>query len=136
RTGPDRQRFRRVTGAGMPDRGRDFGPAVADCGYRAPLAPRLARPTSMVAPVGEGMRLDFRGAPAERVGFEPTEPFDSRAFQARALDQLCDLSVSGNASPSSSAERVGFEPTKLLTYRFSRAAPSTTRPPLPVTIQF
>ena len=29
---------------------------------------------------------------AERVGFEPTIPFGIRALQARALDQLCDLS--------------------------------------------
>src|SRR6266571_4710322 len=28
------------------------------------------------------------------------------------------------------AERVGFEPTRLIAYRFSRAAPSTTRTPL------
>ena len=33
----------------MPDLGRGFSPARADCGYRAPLAPRLARPCSMVA---------------------------------------------------------------------------------------
>jgi hypothetical protein len=29
----------------MPDLGRGFSPARADCGYRAPLAPRLARPS-------------------------------------------------------------------------------------------
>ena len=29
----------------MPDLGREFSPAGADCGYRAPLAPRLARPS-------------------------------------------------------------------------------------------
>ena len=29
----------------MPDLGRGFSPAGADCGYRAPLAPRLARPS-------------------------------------------------------------------------------------------
>jgi NAD(P)-dependent dehydrogenase (short-subunit alcohol dehydrogenase family) len=32
--------------------------------------------------------------------------------------------------PGSAAERVGFEPTRLIAYRFSRAAPSTTRTPL------
>ena len=32
-------------------------------------------------------------AMAEREGFEPSEPFGSPAFQASALDQLCDLSV-------------------------------------------
>ena len=30
----------------MPDLGRGFSPAEADCGYRAPLAPRLARPVN------------------------------------------------------------------------------------------
>ncbi len=29
---------------------------------------------------------------AERTGFEPVIPCGIRAFQARALDQLCDLS--------------------------------------------
>jgi len=28
----------------MPSRGEGFNPAIADCGYRAPLAPRLVRP--------------------------------------------------------------------------------------------
>ena len=28
------------------DLGRGFSPAEADCGYRAPLAPRLARPVN------------------------------------------------------------------------------------------
>jgi len=43
-TGPDRQRRRARAGSAMPDLGREFSPAGADCGYRAPLAPRLARP--------------------------------------------------------------------------------------------
>ena len=29
--------------------GQEFNPAVADCGYRAPLAPRLARPGYILA---------------------------------------------------------------------------------------
>src|SRR5207245_8724967 len=36
-TGPDRQRLRARTGFAMPDLGRGFSPAGADCGYRAPL---------------------------------------------------------------------------------------------------
>jgi hypothetical protein len=44
-TGPDRQRLRAFAGSAMPDLGRGFSPAGADCGYRAPLAPRLARPS-------------------------------------------------------------------------------------------
>jgi hypothetical protein len=48
-TGPDRQRRRAHAGSAMPDLGRGFSPARADCGYRAPLAPRLARPLPMLA---------------------------------------------------------------------------------------
>ena len=44
-TGPDRQRLRARAGSAMPDLGREFSPAGADCGYRATLAPRLARPS-------------------------------------------------------------------------------------------
>src|SRR5438552_11382422 len=47
-TGPDRQRRRAHAGSAVPDLGRGFSPARADCGYRAPLAPRLARPRTMV----------------------------------------------------------------------------------------
>ncbi len=43
-TGPDRQRHATHAGPATPDLGREFSPAGADCGYRAPLAPRLARP--------------------------------------------------------------------------------------------
>src|SRR6266542_2239818 len=43
-TGPDRQRNATCAGPATPDLGREFSPAGADCGYRAPLAPRLARP--------------------------------------------------------------------------------------------
>ncbi len=32
------------------DLGRDFDPARADCGYRAPLAPHLARPRPLIPP--------------------------------------------------------------------------------------
>src|SRR5207245_6708427 len=42
-TGPDRQRLDTRPGAGTMDLGRGFSPAEADCGYRAPLAPRLPR---------------------------------------------------------------------------------------------
>ena len=42
-TGPDRQRHATHAATAMPDLGREFSPAGADCGYRAPLAPRLAR---------------------------------------------------------------------------------------------
>src|SRR6266851_9104686 len=42
-TGPDRQRHATHAATATPDLGREFSPAGADCGYRAPLAPRLAR---------------------------------------------------------------------------------------------
>src|SRR5919109_5444531 len=42
-TGPDRQRHATLAATATPDLGRGFSPAGADCGYRAPLAPRLAR---------------------------------------------------------------------------------------------
>ncbi len=35
---------RRLASPTMPDLEREFNPAKAGCGYRAPLAPRLARP--------------------------------------------------------------------------------------------
>src|SRR5262249_60983294 len=34
--------------------GREFDPARADCGYRAPLPPRLARPRPIVRPARAG----------------------------------------------------------------------------------
>ena len=51
--GPDLHR--RDTADSLAERplGRGFSPAVADCGYRAPLAPRLARPEWMVRRGGE-----------------------------------------------------------------------------------
>src|SRR5256714_4917228 len=57
-TGPDRQRRSVHAGSAMPDLGREFSPAGADCGYRAPLAPRLARPSRCyraIAVSGPGM---------------------------------------------------------------------------------
>src|SRR5438093_13139873 len=49
-TGPDRQRRCARAGSAVPDLGRGFSPAGADCGYRAPLAPRLARPRRWYRP--------------------------------------------------------------------------------------
>ena len=48
RAGPDLQRFPTRTVLTTPDLEREFGPAKAACGYRAPLAPRLARPPIML----------------------------------------------------------------------------------------
>ena len=53
---------------------------------------------------------------ADRVGFEPTEPFSSPDFKSGAIDQLCHLSVK--------AEREGFEPSEVFRPRsFSKALP-------------
>ena len=60
--GPDLQR--RDTADSLAERplGREFSPAVADCGYRAPLAPRLARPLSRLpARPGDGKRRGGAG---------------------------------------------------------------------------
>src|SRR6266699_2973263 len=46
--GPDLQRRAMEWEAEADDLGREFSPAVADCGCRAPLVPRLARPRRMV----------------------------------------------------------------------------------------
>src|SRR5436190_6827070 len=55
-TGPDRQRRHARAGSAMPDLGREFSPAGADCGYRAPLAPRLARPSRWYRAIAFGGR--------------------------------------------------------------------------------
>ena len=95
-------------------------------------------------------------APAERVGFEPTRRLPAYTISSRAcsatpaplpkrprrrgtLPRTAARNGKPNRLPAScvatdrpvpAAERVGFEPTRLITYRFSRAAPSTTRTPL------
>jgi len=43
RAGPNHQRHSIETGSARLALEAGFGPAVADCGYRAPLVPRLAR---------------------------------------------------------------------------------------------
>jgi len=49
-TGPSLQRFPvRPVSQPRPSRG-ELGPAMADCGYRAPPAPRLARPPPLILP--------------------------------------------------------------------------------------
>src|SRR3990172_8118335 len=48
RAGPGLQRRPPVPVPGFPGLEREFDPAVADCGFRAPLAPRLARPQAML----------------------------------------------------------------------------------------
>src|SRR5881628_1407925 len=57
RAGPDLQRPVPRAAPDPPGLGRGFGPARADCGCRAPLAPRLARsPRSSIA-VGSSSQI-------------------------------------------------------------------------------
>ena len=69
----------------------EFDPAIADCGYRAPLVPHLARPHT------NGTQVDQERQEkklAERAGFEPAKEGHSlRDFQSRALGQLRYLSA-------------------------------------------
>src|SRR6266550_9432610 len=42
--------------------GKGFGPARADCGFREPLAPRLARPGRVMVPARFAAKLTLPGA--------------------------------------------------------------------------
>src|SRR3954447_2713360 len=80
-TGPDRQRHATHAATAMPDLGREFSPARADCGYRAPLAPRLARHAHVTC--GASSKT------AERAGFEPASLSATR-FPSGRTRPLCD----------------------------------------------
>src|SRR6202140_4813789 len=65
--------------------GGEFDPAVADCGYRAPLTPRLARSRSFYPPISRSLtalrrRLARWPEAQERPG---TEPADKRPERHR-----------------------------------------------------
>src|SRR5918994_1010221 len=79
--GPDSQRRTRWWWANGAALDREFSSAIADCGYRAPLVPRLARPAGIV---GQGCGSVNRGV-AEREGFEPSTGCPERHFQCRAI---------------------------------------------------
>ena len=49
RAGPGHQRYFPGQSPRSLNLEREFNPAIADCGFRAPLAPRLARPRVMVS---------------------------------------------------------------------------------------
>ena len=68
RAGPDRQRRLTRTVPSEPALEQGFNPAIADCGFRAPLAPRLARPKATVRD-----RLERRS-----IGVAATSGFRSR----------------------------------------------------------
>ena len=65
--GPGHQRRTPADGLTGRPLGRGFSPAVADCGYRAPLAPRLARPPRVYprARSGSNVRRDREEGPSK-----------------------------------------------------------------------
>ncbi len=79
--GPDSQRRTRWWWANGAALDREFSSAIAVCGYRAPLVPRLARPAAMVGQAGASVNWRV----AEREGFEPSTGCPERHFQCRAI---------------------------------------------------
>jgi hypothetical protein len=111
-TGPDLQRLRARAGSAMPDLGREFSPAGADCGYRAPLAPRLARPSRCYRARRSGRVLVFV-SDASGDGRESVTPseargrarYDDRGFRraqmAMRTEPSPDFSTEARGKPSS-----------------------------------
>ena len=80
--------------------GREFSPAGADCRYRAPLAPRLARhadSTSVTTQIRIGDRLDPTGSGGEG-GIRTHDGLPHTAFPVPRPRPLGDLSGGGNGS--------------------------------------
>src|SRR5690606_20331485 len=63
RTGPGSQHSPAFTVPAEVALGRAFSPAQADCGYRAPLVPHLARPAAIVATSEDGAIASARDQP-------------------------------------------------------------------------
>jgi hypothetical protein len=122
--GPDFRRRAMKWEAEVIDLGREFSPAVADCGCRAPLVPRLARPVADGRPGWRGGQRRRRVGGGEG-GIRTPDGFPRTAFPVRRHRPLGDLSgtMFGARTDRGMAERVGFEPTVLIAHRFSRAAP-------------
>ena len=98
------------------DLGWEFSPAGADCRYRAPLVPRLARH-------GDDSR-GLRAGGGGEGGIRTLDGLPHTAFPVRRPRPLGDLSAGGAPRPGPAgdlgrrfgigvAERVGFEPTVL-----------------------
>src|SRR5580700_11709070 len=64
--------------------GGEFSPAIADCGYRAPLTPRLARPTSLYRQ-RRRHRVLVRGSLGRQGAFGPAQ-HDARPPPHSRLD--------------------------------------------------
>ncbi len=126
------------------DLGRGFSPAGADCRYRAPLVPRLAR-LGQFTP----SRLSSTGSGGEG-GIRTRDGLPRTAFPVRRHSPLGDLSPKGIGAHPTVRERArgranagigraettvcggegGIRTRGAFAHRFSRAAPSTTRTPL------
>ena len=124
------------------DLGRGFSPAGADCRYRAPLVPRLARPAQGYPEP----RLSSTGSGGEG-GIRTRDGLPRTAFPVRRHSPLGDLSPResrcsverargradagiGRAETTVCGGEGGIRTRGAFAHRFSRAAPSTTRTPL------
>src|SRR5688572_19225009 len=81
--GPDSQRRMRWWWANDAALDREFSSAIAVCGYRAPLVPRLARPAGMVGQGAGSVNRDRSREVAEREGFEPSTVGPERHSRGR-----------------------------------------------------
>jgi hypothetical protein len=115
RVGPSPHRHSSGLNSTRRHLGRGFRLAGADCEYRAPLPPRLARPRSNTHNPHPGL-LDL--GMAEREGFEPsTRLLDVYTISSRAPSAarapLPGLATTRSATSRDEgmAEGVGFEPT-------------------------
>jgi hypothetical protein len=118
--GPDSRRRARWWWANGADLDREFSSAVADCGYRAPLVPRLARPRTMVWEVvppvnsGAGRMADFSlsSAPGGATGSVLSQiPRSGDAVWAWRCTAAQIIGTPIGTPGRDVAERVGFEPT-------------------------
>ena len=114
--------------------GRGFSPAGADCRYRAPLVPRLARQRddSRDRPTKVGSARTGEGG--GEGGIRTLDGLPHTAFPVRRPRPLGDLSGATD-QPDARLEDEGGGEGGIRTHgafahRFSRAAPSTTRTPL------
>ena len=113
------------------DLGRGFSPAGADCRYRAPLVPRLARPGNDSRPAVRSGKGGGEG------GIRTHDELPHTAFPVRRPRPLGDLSGMARARARHGPGRRrdgggegGIRTHGAFAHRFSRAAPSTTRTPL------
>jgi hypothetical protein len=104
--GPDFRRRAMKWEAEVIDLGREFSPAVADCGCRAPLVPRLARPVADGRPGGRTGQRRRRVGGGEG-GIRTPDGFPRTAFPVRRHRPLGDLS--GTVSERTGEWRRGWD---------------------------